>query len=163
MHRTTTTTAALLVLALSALSGCVTVQHPSAPGPPAAAPSPAPAPRPRADAEPQVVQAPAREALEMVGPDTRERAATTLRQRHRPAPAAAPEGHAPPRRAHPPHPRPGPAHPDPRRRVTPHPDVPDAGTDIRRNTDVCALGRKYGGWRRDSPEAVACRQVYGHR
>ncbi|WP_460063196.1 hypothetical protein [Streptomyces sp. YKOK-I1] len=154
MHRTTTTTAALLVMALSALSGCVTVQHPPVPG--AAAPSPPSAPRPRADAEPQVVQAPAREALEMV-PDTRERAATTLRQRHRAAPSAVPDGHAPAYRSHPQHPRPRPAQPDPHRRV------PDAGAEIRRNTDVCALGRKYGGWRDDSPEAVACRQVYGHR
>ncbi|KUN85388.1 hypothetical protein AQJ64_11795 [Streptomyces griseoruber] len=149
-------------MALSALSGCVTVQRPPVPGPPAAVPSPPSAPRPGADAEPQVVQAPAREALEMVGP-ARERAATTLRQRHRPAPSAVPDGHAPAYRAHPQHPRPRPAHPDPRRRVPRHVDVPDVETEIRRNTDVCALGRKYGGWRDDSPEALACRQVYGHR
>ncbi|WP_340383655.1 hypothetical protein U5640_38240 [Streptomyces sp. SS7] len=161
MQRTTTTTAALLVMALAALSGCVTVQRPPVPGPPAAGPS---APRPKADAEPQVVQAPAREALEMVGPDTRERAATTLRQRHRPAPAAGPDGPGPAHRAHPQHPRPAPAHPAPRRHVPPHAGVPDVGADLRRTTDVCALGRKYGGWRNDSPEAVACRQVYGgHR
>ncbi|TPQ15684.1 hypothetical protein FGD71_045425, partial [Streptomyces sporangiiformans] len=24
------------------------------------------------------------------------------------------------------------------------------------STDVCALGRKYGGWRPDSPEALIC-------
>ncbi|WP_354670153.1 hypothetical protein [Streptomyces sp. S.PNR 29] len=33
--------------------------------------------------------------------------------------------------------------------------------NVRRNTDVCALGRKYGGWRADSPEATICRQTYG--
>lgn len=144
-------------MAFSALSGCVTVQRPPVSGPPAAVPSPPPAPRPKGDAEPQVVQAPAREALEMVGP-ARDRAATTLRQRQGPAPSTVPDGHPPAYRSHPQHPRPHPrpAHPDPRRRTQPHVDVPDV-------TDVCALGRKYGGWRSDSPEAVACRQVYGHR
>jgi hypothetical protein len=33
--------------------------------------------------------------------------------------------------------------------------------DVRKNTDVCALGRKYGGWQADSPEAVICKQAYG--
>jgi hypothetical protein len=33
--------------------------------------------------------------------------------------------------------------------------------DIPENTDVCALGRTYGGWRADSPEATICRQTYG--
>jgi hypothetical protein len=28
--------------------------------------------------------------------------------------------------------------------------------------DVCALGRKYGGWRADSPEATICQGTYGH-
>ncbi|MEU0457308.1 hypothetical protein ABZ322_30855, partial [Streptomyces sp. NPDC006129] len=28
-------------------------------------------------------------------------------------------------------------------------------------TDVCALGRRYGGWRADSPEATICQDTYG--
>jgi hypothetical protein len=26
---------------------------------------------------------------------------------------------------------------------------------------VCALGKQYGGWRKDSPEAVICERAYG--
>ncbi|MFI2426576.1 hypothetical protein ACH5A7_21185 [Streptomyces sp. NPDC018955] len=29
--------------------------------------------------------------------------------------------------------------------------------------DVCALGRQYGGWRPDSPEATICEEAYGGR
>lgn len=149
-------------MAFSALSGCVTVQRPPVPAPPAAGTSPPPVPRPKGEAETQVVQAPAREALEMVGP-ARDRAATTLRQR--PARTAAPDARPPTSHSPAQHPRPHvrPAHPDQHRRAQPHVDVPDVQREIRRNTDVCALGRKYGGWRGDSPEAVACRQVYGRR
>ncbi|SEP87394.1 hypothetical protein SAMN04487983_100258 [Streptomyces sp. yr375] len=54
-----------------------------------------------------------------------------------------------------------PTHPEPRRRTLPHVEIPDVEAEVRRNTDVCALGRKYGGWRGDSPEAVICEQAYG--
>ena len=37
----------------------------------------------------------------------------------------------------------------------------DVGRSVGKNTDVCALGKKYGGWQQDSPEAVVCRQAYG--
>lgn len=30
-----------------------------------------------------------------------------------------------------------------------------------KSADMCALGRTYGGWRADSPEAVICKQAYG--
>ncbi|MGV9572128.1 hypothetical protein ACWDRX_22415, partial [Streptomyces nigra] len=33
--------------------------------------------------------------------------------------------------------------------------------DAGGNADVCALGRKYGGWRADSQEARICDQAYG--
>ncbi|MFJ8111506.1 hypothetical protein [Streptomyces sp. NPDC096132] len=150
-------------MALSALSGCVTVQRPPVPGPPAAVPSPPSAPRPDGLAGTQVVQAPAREALEMVGP-SRKPAATTLRQRQRqPATGAAPAERPPSSHSHQQHHRaqPRPAHPDPRRHARPHVDIPDVEAEVHRNTDVCALGRKYGGWRGDSPEAVICEQAYG--
>ncbi|WP_261398573.1 hypothetical protein, partial [Streptomyces misionensis] len=69
MHRTTTTAALLVTVAVSALSGCVTVRHTAAPGPPpGAVPSRQTAPRTDGSASPREVQAPAREALEMVGP-----------------------------------------------------------------------------------------------
>ena len=29
------------------------------------------------------------------------------------------------------------------------------------SSDVCALGKKYGGWRPDSPESKICDQTYG--
>ncbi|MEJ8668449.1 hypothetical protein WKI71_07455 [Streptomyces sp. MS1.AVA.1] len=38
---------------------------------------------------------------------------------------------------------------------SPRPEVP-------KNTNVCALGKQYGGWRADSPESRICEQTYGH-
>ncbi|NKQ27809.1 hypothetical protein [Streptomyces galbus] len=47
-------------------------------------------------------------------------------------------------------------------------EVPDArkaaksaSDAVRRSTDVCALGKRYGGWRADSPQAVICERTYG--
>jgi hypothetical protein len=160
VHRTTTTTATLLVtVAVSALSGCVTVQRPVAPAPPAV-PSQASVPRPDGSMEPQVVQAPAREALELIDPS------------HRPGPATHPPRHAPappPRAAQAPvpvprshqHPHPHP-HPKPRHPRQPSADIPDVVRSVPKNTsDVCALGRKYGGWQKDSPQSIICGQTYG--
>ncbi|MGW0188521.1 hypothetical protein ACWDV7_22515 [Streptomyces sp. NPDC003362] len=169
MHRTTTTATLLVTVAVTALSGCVTVQRPPAPGPPAAPSGPV-APRPDRRAEPQIVQAPAREALELVGPPRRpEHPAAEPRRPHphTPAPAAQPPK---PRTAPPPEqpparrPQSRPAHP-PR---TNAPDIPapvpkDITKDVPKGPqDVCALGRKYGGWHADSPEATICRGTYGH-
>lgn len=158
VHRTTTTTATLLVtVAVSALSGCVTVQRPAAPAPPAA-PSQASVPRPDGSAEPQVVQAPAREALELISPS------------HRPKPATHPPHHAPapppqaaqapvPRSHQRPHPHP---HPKPHHPRKPSADIPDVVKSVPKNTqDVCALGKKYGGWQSDSPQSIICGQTYG--
>ncbi|MER5435322.1 hypothetical protein [Streptomyces sp. NPDC002588] len=164
MHRTTTTATLLLTMALSALSGCVTVQRPPVPGPPAAVPSPASGPRPEGQAELQVVQAPAREALEMVGtPRTGE--ATTLRKRRQPPAAAAPAERPPSSRTHPrrQHTHPWPAHSQPRRHHRPPVEIPEVAAEVRRDTDVCALGRQYGAWRSDSPQSVICEQTYGRR
>ncbi|GCB51319.1 hypothetical protein [Streptomyces sp. NL15-2K] len=166
MHRTTTTATLLVTVAVSALSGCVTVQRPPASGP-TAVPSQPPAPRPddpsRPDdrAKPQVVQAPAREALEMIGPSRLPRPAAPAPRSAAPS-AAAPARKQPPGRSHP-----RPAHPDPRRpeaRRPPQPriEVPDVPKTVPGNQqDVCALGKRYGGWRADSPEAMICRQAYG--
>lgn len=168
VHRTTTTATLLVTVAVTALSGCVTIQHPTAPGPPPA-PSQPSAPLLVGRAEPQIVQAPAREALELIGPDREPTRAVQAPQapqapaeQHRPAaeappapPAAAP---APPPRRTKPKQRP----PKPERRHTqPRVDLPEVSHPVRENTDVCALGRKYGGWGKDSPQTVICKDAYG--
>jgi len=167
VHRTTTTATLLVTVAVTALSGCVTVQHPSAPGPLPAAPSQPAAPRPDIRAEPQIVQAPAREALELIGPERRPPRAQRAPQapvEHRrpvaaapePPPAAAPAP-PPPRRT-----KPKQRPPKPERRHTPpRVEIPEVSRPVRENTDVCALGRKYGGWGKDSPQAVICKEAYG--
>ncbi|MFJ3641006.1 hypothetical protein ACIPRD_14765 [Streptomyces sp. NPDC090108] len=156
MHRRTTTAALLLTVAVSALSGCVTVQRQGAPGsPPDTAPSQPAVPRPDGSAEPRVVQAPAREALEMVGPSRRPHHHEPGTA-HRPPPP--PALHAPAARA----PRAVP-HPPPRQNQPRHTrtGLPDVTRTVPKAPDVCALGRRYGGWHGDSPEAVICRQAYG--
>ncbi|MGI5452964.1 hypothetical protein ACQEWB_07275 [Streptomyces sp. CA-249302] len=162
MHRTTTTATLLVTVAVSALSGCVTVQRPPVPGPPPAAPSQPSAPRPDGQSEPQIVQAPAREALEMIGPSRS--AKPTKPERHgaatsAPAPAEPPT--AP--RAHPhPHPHPRQPHPKPRHQQQPDTQIPDVTKSVPKSqSDVCALGKKYGGWQADSPQSVICKQAYG--
>ncbi|GAA0350605.1 hypothetical protein PV735_37895 [Streptomyces turgidiscabies] len=164
MHRTTTTATLLVTVAVTALSGCVTIQHPTAPGP-LPAPSQPSVPRPDGRAEPQIVQAPAREALELIGPDREPpqapRTPRAVGEPHRPA-AAAP---APPPAAAPPPPRrtkPKKRPPKPQRRHTqPRVELPEVSRPVRENTDVCALGRKYGGWGKDSPQTVICKEAYG--
>ncbi|MES4892641.1 hypothetical protein [Streptomyces sp. NPDC096012] len=158
MHRTTTTAALLVTVAVSALSGCMRVDGPATPAPPAdTAPSQPTAPRPDGSGRPRPVQAPAREALERVG-SSRHPEHTGAPVSRRPA-AAPTTGHRPPyAQAAPAAPaRPHPGHP---RRS--HLDVPGAPRPVPKAPDVCALGRKYGGWRGGSPEAVICRQAYGH-
>ncbi|MFF8475974.1 hypothetical protein [Streptomyces sp. NPDC015414] len=153
MHRTTTTTALLVTVAVSALSGCVTVQRPATPGPPSeTVSSQRTGPRPDGSAVPRVVQAPAREALEMAGPSGRPRRNEPAAPRR--TPAAPPVTHPP---AAPP--APAPAHPDrPRQRGG---GLPGAA-QVPQAPDVCALGREYGGWRGGSPESEICEQTYGH-
>jgi hypothetical protein len=163
VQRTTTTATLLVTVAVSALSGCVTVQRPPESGPPSAAPSGerGSAPRPDGTAGPRDVQAPAREALEMISPSRRAQPKAP-----EPAPAEptreAPADHPRPR----PRPHPPADHPDSRHHWRSRVDIPDVTRPFPTNpapesTDVCALGRKYGGWRADSPEAVICRQTYG--
>ncbi|MEU9916538.1 hypothetical protein [Streptomyces sp. NPDC051001] len=158
MHRTTTTATLLVTVAVSALSGCVTVQHPSvAPGPPVAPSQPA-APRPDGRAEPQVVQAPAQEALQLIESTRRSRRNAPPPKEAPPAAAPAPGQQAP--RSHP-HARP--AHPQPARPEAPRPrvEIPDVATQVPKHPDICKLGKQYGGWRKDSPEAMLCEGAYG--
>ncbi|MER6784662.1 hypothetical protein ABT330_08505 [Streptomyces sp. NPDC000658] len=155
MHRTTTTATLLVTVALTALSGCVTVQRPLAPGP-AATPSEPSVPRPDGRAGTQVVQAPVREALEMAEPSRkRERQRAARRQGAAEEPSAEPPASSGPRQQV----RPPQAQPQPHAR--PRVDLQDVEDAVRGKTDVCALGRKYGGWQGDSPEAEICRRAYG--
>ncbi|MFJ3777845.1 hypothetical protein ACIPX0_39780 [Streptomyces sp. NPDC090075] len=157
MHRTTTIAALLVTVAVSALSGCVTVQRPAAPGPPpGTAPSLPSVPRPDGSAEPKVVQAPVKEALEMVGP-SRPPTHPSAAPPHTPAPPPPPARHRQPaaRAATPPHPQPHRTH-------TPRTGLPDVTGSVPKAPDVCALGKQYGGWRADSPQARICERTYGH-
>ncbi|SOD88350.1 hypothetical protein SAMN06272765_5677 [Streptomyces sp. Ag109_G2-15] len=92
----------------------------------------------------------------MVGPSKHPHHAHPSAAPHR-APAAPPVTNRPP--APPAHPQPHP-HPDHPRK--PRVDLPDVAQPVPKAPDVCALGKEYGGWRGDSPEAVICEQTYGH-
>ncbi|MFJ3720701.1 hypothetical protein [Streptomyces sp. NPDC090057] len=154
MHRTTTTAALLVTVAVSALSGCVTVQRPAAPGPPPdTVSSQGTGPRPDGSAVPRVVQAPVREALEMAGPTRRPRHGEPAAPRR--TPAAPPVGRRP---AAPPAPVP-PRQDRPRHQGG---GLPGVVQPVPQAPDVCALGRQYGGWRGGSPESEICEQTYGH-
>ncbi|MER7482048.1 hypothetical protein ABTX60_31195 [Streptomyces sp. NPDC126510] len=172
MHRTTTTATLLVTVAVSALSGCTTVPHPAAPGP-LATPSRPSAPEPDAAAETPIVQAPAREALVLIEEASRRPEPAASAPRPAAPPAASRQGGAPqpghrdvrPRPARPERPEPA-----PRRPQRSHTDIPDVPEAVRQNVekgvpggnaDVCVLGRRYGGWRADSPEATICRDAYG--
>ncbi|MBT2418302.1 hypothetical protein J7F01_07255 [Streptomyces sp. ISL-22] len=167
MHRTTTTATLLVTVAVSALSGCMTVPRPAVPGPPTTPAQPS-APRSDEPTAPSPVQAPAREALALIGP-SRTPSPTASAAPSVP-PAAPPAAHPPAAPRSHPHSRPD--HPEPRRPAAgapkrpPRVEIPEVSDSVRaetpRNSDVCALGRKYGGWQADSPEAVICRQTYGH-
>ncbi|MEV8566490.1 hypothetical protein AB0436_13075 [Streptomyces sp. NPDC051322] len=39
---------------------------------------------------------------------------------------------------------------------------PHAAPRPAATVDVCALGKTYGGWRPDSPQAQICRRTYGN-
>ncbi|MEV5954458.1 hypothetical protein AB0M11_11890 [Streptomyces sp. NPDC051987] len=157
MHRTTTVAALLVTVTVSALSGCVTVQRPATPGPPPGTARSLPSvPRPDGSTEPRVVQAPAKEALEMVGGPSR--------PSHRAAPAAPhavlPAPPAPHR--HPATPRATTQHPHPAHRShRPQAGLPGLPRSVPRTPDVCALGKQYGGWEAGSPQARICEQTYG--
>ncbi|MEU9288223.1 hypothetical protein AB0D57_26850 [Streptomyces sp. NPDC048275] len=153
MHRTTTTATLLVTVAATALTGCVTVQRPPASSRPPAPALPS-APRPDGNAEPQVVQAPAREALALIEPSRKPSPSTSKPSHAAPPAPAAPQ--APPQRR--PHTTPQPQ-PD---RPAPRTVTPPATPELPKTPDLCALGRKYGGWKADSPESVICKETYGH-
>ncbi|MFI7288714.1 hypothetical protein ACIBRY_18985 [Streptomyces anulatus] len=156
MQRTRITAKLLVGLAVTAVSGCVSVEPRAVPSPYTGATGPA------QDVAPQIVQPPAREALEAV-PD--------------PIPSAAlPSSPAPPATGSPPRARrTAPAgasrpreRPDPPGSRPPHrvPGVPSVTAPalprvLGGGADVCALGRGYGGWPAGSPESRICSETYG--
>ncbi|MET7683743.1 hypothetical protein [Streptomyces sp. NPDC005423] len=143
MHRTSTTAALLVTVAVSALTGCVAVQ-----GPPASETSSRPSlPRPDGSTASQAGQAPAREAL--TGPSRHPRPAAPPVPQRPPAPGLAPPRPTAPR-----------ARPEPPRPRRPHAQLPGLPAAVP-TPDMCALGRQFGGWRPDSPQAVICRKTYG--
>ncbi len=162
VHRKTTRSVLLATVAVSALAGCVTVQRPPAPGPPAGA---ARLSEPHPDARTrQVVQAPAREALEMVTPSRPTKSPASASPRATPT-APAPRGTASPDDRNP---RPVPGGPAAGRTVSPRtPDVEVSEAadalrrDLRGRAEVCALGREYGRWPAGSPEEAICEETYG--
>ncbi|WP_328745458.1 hypothetical protein OHT57_08520 [Streptomyces sp. NBC_00285] len=171
MHRTTTTATLLVTVAVSALTGCVTIQRPPVSGPPpTTAPSHLPGAgdtRPDGRAEPQIVQAPAQEALSMIDPSRSANPGGTAPRGTDRGAAAAPARpqHGQPAHARPEHPG-HPARPEPRHPRQPRIEIPDVATTVpksvpRNAQDVCALGKKYGRWREGSPEAAICSQTYG--
>lgn len=163
MHRPTTTATLLVTVAVSALTGCVAAQHPPPPGA-SPVPSRPSEPRPDGTTETQIVEAPAREALELIAPPREPTPSTsTTPKPATSAPAATPAPTAP---RPPQDERPGPPDrhgPPPKSR--PHVEIPplpeNVPTDPPKNADVCALGHKYGGWGKDTPQAVICKDVYG--
>ncbi|UUU35381.1 hypothetical protein JIX56_39060 [Streptomyces sp. CA-210063] len=164
MHRPTTTATLLVTVAVSALTGCVTAPHPP-PSQVSSVPSRPSEPRPDGTTETQIVQAPAREALELITPPREptpsastapKPAASALATTPTPTPPprpprderpGPPERHGPPPRSH--------AHVD----VPPLPDT--IPPEPPQNSDVCALGHRYGGWGKDTPQAAICKDVYG--
>ncbi|MFF3897503.1 hypothetical protein ACFYY3_30960 [Streptomyces sp. NPDC001812] len=156
-----------MTVAVTALAGCVTVQRPPAAGPPAGVPHPT-VPHLDGRARTQVVQAPAREALEMIAPSRPTEPPASPAHRATPAasaPTPAPERTAPPeardRRTAPA--RPATGRTPPPKRPAPHASGASEKVrrDMREQADVCALGRKYGRWQADSPQSAICEQAYG--
>ncbi|MYZ34542.1 hypothetical protein [Streptomyces sp. MnatMP-M17] len=161
MHRTRSAAMVLMGLAVTAVSGCVSVEG---------RPAPLSVPRPGASsgapgaggAQPQIVQAPAKEALEAIIPT----------RSPEPAPLSSPEPRrsasertgAPERASGPERPRSGPA-PTPvrkeHRRERPErqrsPEPVEAPATV---ADLCALGESYGRWPADSPQARICARTY---
>ncbi|MFI2371155.1 hypothetical protein [Streptomyces sp. NPDC018833] len=148
MQRTTLTAKVLVGMAAWAATGCVSVEAQPAPAP--AHPS---AVRPDQAVEPQIVQGPAREALEAALPKRTAPATPPPAHRREKAGARAPHKEAPPTRAR---------SRAPQTPAVPRPELPPLPRIPLNRGDICDLGQDYGGWRSDSPEARICRQRYGN-
>ncbi|MFF9914015.1 hypothetical protein [Streptomyces sp. NPDC013457] len=153
MHATRTTARFLVGAAVAALTGCVSV------GPPPAAPPPAPevsSPAPRVEVAPQIVEGPAREALEAALP-----ASPT------PSPLAKPRKPRESREQNGAGVRKGAGStqrqssaPREQRRRTKPPRPPEVPEPPRSRADVCRLGAQYGGWHPESVQSKVCKDAY---
>ncbi|ANW21231.1 hypothetical protein BB341_24995 [Streptomyces clavuligerus] len=163
VDRTTTTTKAVVslavwVMAQLALSGCVTVEPPPSGPPPRGG-------RPEPTADARIVQGPAREVLraapdEPVDPPPPDSAAggtAPLPPPPPPAPVPAPAAE----RVRPPTAAGVRGAPRTLPRPAPRPRRVPAPPRVVLPPDVCRLGEAHGGWRRESAQSRACRQVYG--
>ncbi|MBT2439713.1 hypothetical protein J7E93_06175 [Streptomyces sp. ISL-36] len=151
MHGTRTTVKILVGVAVAALSGCVSVEVP--PAPPA---SPQEISRPTQDVAPQIVEGPAREALEAALPEPPPPSASapaTAQQEERSGKGNG-KGRAGARKA-----KERPSAP-PQKRRRPGGEPPTRMEPPRNRADVCDLGERYGGWGRDSDQAKICRSTY---
>ncbi|MFF2412177.1 hypothetical protein [Streptomyces sp. NPDC058092] len=149
MQRTRITAKLLVGVAVTTLSGCVSVT-----------PQPDVPPRPRNSSParylaPQIARPPVHDSLEAVPLPAPSAAAST--------PAGAPPdtgraaARAPRQWNHPGAVQPRPRHAPPAVTATvPAPPAPVTGTDI------CALGRGYGHWPAGSPQSRICENTYGH-
>lgn len=152
MHGTRTTAKILVGVAVAALSGCVSIEAP--------APAPAPAPprevsRPTQDAgvdvAPQIVEGPAREALEAALPPPPPPSPPTTGGQHK-------EKGGPGAQKAKQRPSSGPRKKSRASDAKP----PEPPRPPRSRGDVCALGEQYGGWHPGSDQAKICRGTYGN-
>jgi hypothetical protein len=108
------------------------------------------------------VQAPAQEALQLIESSRKSRPSAPAPQEAPPSAAApATEQRAPRSHPHPEPDRPEVRHPEAPQPQRPRVEIPDVAKQVPKNPDVCKLGKQYGGWRKDSPEAAICEQTYG--
>ncbi|MEU0333630.1 hypothetical protein [Streptomyces sp. NPDC006193] len=86
--------------------------------------------------------------------------APSRRPEHPESPAPHRTAAAPPPAQRPPAPR-EPRLPQPRQPRRPRAGLPVPAPAVPAAPDVCALGRQFGGWGSDDPEATVCEQAYG--
>ncbi|EPH46761.1 hypothetical protein STRAU_0174 [Streptomyces aurantiacus JA 4570] len=136
-----------------------------------AIPSPTPSTRPS-----RAVEAPAHDSLERVGPPgapfPTASPPTAAPDARRSAPSASPTTEASPtrtspaRRERPDRPRHGDGHRGRHhghsdKSTSPHAAPPLAHAHTHTAVELCALGKRHGGWKPDSREAVICVEAYG--
>ncbi|MFF8279011.1 hypothetical protein ACF05T_23280 [Streptomyces lateritius] len=153
MHGTRTTVKILVGVAVATLSGCVSVET----APPAAPAYPNEVSRPVQDVAPQIVEGPAREALEAALPAppppsphvTTEQEKRDQEQKRRSGKGKATGKDKDTARTA-----------EERPSSVPHGHRRGPGTIPPAWADVCDLGERYGGWGRDSDQAKICRGAY---
>ncbi|MEU6987428.1 hypothetical protein ABZ946_29075 [Streptomyces sp. NPDC046324] len=150
MHATRTTATFLAGAAIAALSGCVSVDPPPAAPPP---PLEVSGPSPHVDVAPQIVEGPAREALEaaLPAPAPPSPRATPRKPRQQNGTTVRNGTGSPQRQS---------STPREKERTKP-PRPPGVPEPPRSRADVCRLGAQYGGWHPESVQATICKDAYG--